>query len=90
MTAEERALGESRLRNKLLNVERDLVIRTEQANELAELLTRITQTVLHRPADLHLTDAESNQINALQKLADDIRELETRHADLKEKVSKFA
>jgi hypothetical protein len=89
MTAEERALGQTRLRNKLLAVQQDLAIRTEDASELSDLLSRLALTLLHRPADLRLTAEESNQLSGIQKLADEIRTLETRERELKEKVSRF-
>ena len=89
MTAEERAIGETRLRNKLLQVQQDLAIRTDDASELSDLLSRLAQTLLHRPADLLLTAEESKQLGRIQKLADEIRTLETRERELKEKVGRF-
>lgn len=89
MTSEERAVGAARLRNKLLKVQQELAIYTDQATELAELLTSTSQTVLHRPADLQLTPEELSQVRNVQELANKIKALEQQEAELKAKVSKF-
>jgi hypothetical protein len=81
MTAEERAVGQARLRSKLNQVEQELAILTEEATELSELLVTTSQTILHRPADLQLTAEQMAKISGVQQLADRIRSLERREVN---------
>ena len=89
MTAEELAVGQARLRNKLLNVQQQPAILTDQASELSELLATVSQTLLHRPAELRLTPDEITKMRSVQELADKIRGLEQNERELQEKVKKF-
>ena len=89
MTAEELAVGQARLRSKLLHVQQQLAVLTEEASELSELLASASQTILHRPSELKLTPDEIKKMSAVQELADKIKNLEEREAELETKVSRF-
>lgn len=92
MTAEELAVGQARLRSKLLQAQQELAILSDEANELSDLLATTAQTLLHQPSTLKLTDDEAAKINGarLQELASKIRSLEQRERELQEKVSRFS
>jgi len=89
VTAEERELGGARLRNKLLKVQQELAIYSDQANELSQLLADTAQTILQCPSHLQLSTEEITKISGVQELANKIRRLEQEEEALKAKAGKF-
>lgn len=91
MTADELALAQARLTNKLLRVQQELAVLTDETDELSDLLARCAQLLASTPGELQLTPGEIVQIDGakIQALAAKIKELLGREEELKSKVGKF-